>query len=201
MKSEDTLNEQFIHEHEATCSICSKSMPDLMTFIVYWIPPLWRVVEKDDQGYAYKSKTAYNMTDIRRRRYHICENCYGKAYNRKMAFMLMGVIIAAITPALFLIEQITNSTVLIGFNVNVENFFLGLLIGGLIAVLNIPIRKVILDNLARAQLSIDLVDGKFQHRITEAEANAVKSWTELIPHNDPTKHHHHHHHTGRHKEA
>ncbi len=200
MKNEDTLDKHFTHEHEATCSICSRPMTDLMTFIVYWILPLWRAVDEDENGYAYQSKKAYSMTDIRRRRYHICANCYGKAHNKKMIFMLFGVMIAAITPALFLIEQVIGFSVLIGFDANIENFFLGLIIGAMVVAFNFPVKKVILDNLARAQLKTDLVNGKFQHSLSQAEANEVKSWTELVPHNDPTLHHHHHH-TGRHKEA
>lgn len=174
-------------EHDLTCSKCLKKQDSLKSLVVFWIPALWSKVDISDPAYKYKKTTAYNMADVKNRRYYICDSCYKKAFWKSMLLVLIGIIIAAATPILYVIENNTGYKDIAGFTPDMESISGGLLVGLLVIIFTVPTRRKILDNLSRFQLKTDLINGKFGPRIPPAGADAAQIWTELHPINNPNR--------------
>ncbi len=181
------VDEILVDEHNATCSVCNILKPNLKSLTVFWIPLLWRKVDRSDPAYKYKSTSAYNMADVRQRRYLICEDCHKKHVVKKMLSVALGFLIAVFTPILYFIEQNTGNSIIDGFTPDLESILGGLLIGIIVMFAYFPFRRKAYNYLAVFQLRTDLINGKFDKKISAAAANGAKACTELRPDKDIIK--------------
>ncbi len=187
MQKDKSVENVLTREHNAVCSKCSKKQPDLRSLKVNWIPCLSKTVDTSDPSYKYQTTTFHNMADIRVRRYYLCDSCGKKESMRKLIYVLLGVLLCLVLPIIYLIEQNTSIVVIKGYEdaANPATWIFGLALGIVLIVINIPTKKRVYDRLSRNQLETDMVNGKFEFKVSWATANEAKIWTELCPEDSP----------------
>lgn len=170
------------HAH-GQCSICHQQQMGLRAFQVFWIPALFSTTARK------MAKAQYNPYDIHQHAYHICDRCLQRERHRKMGYFLVGLGIALLLPAINLLI-LAGLDVLSDMAAGTIGMVIAAAVGIAVMIYNIPRLENMYDHLGRVQLKHDLADGNFMARLSLAQINAAKTWTQLRRGENPERHRH-----------